>query len=228
MISTPLLRPSKFGNQQFPTHNSLISWQTLRECWKRMIQLRFTPNVTQKSNPKFQQSYKSQQRNASHEQGYNSSFRKYRAGNSRNNPRLSWPNQNGSKSYRANLFCHFYEIIGHDTRDCIKLAKFLKDNNISVSTLSIPVLWPMLPCQWIPIICHNLGSLIVALRIISPPIHQHYKLTLIMEVQMRFFWVMVTVFPFSILSTLHSPHNEVHYPYLMFYVFPIWNIIWFQ
>ncbi|KAJ9560019.1 hypothetical protein OSB04_005179 [Centaurea solstitialis] len=43
-------------------------------------------------------------------------------------------NQSGSSGNRPNLFCNFCNIPGHDTRDCRKLVRFLKDNHISFHT----------------------------------------------------------------------------------------------
>ncbi|PWA88940.1 hypothetical protein CTI12_AA115530 [Artemisia annua] len=50
--------------------------------------------------------------------------------------RNAWKNQGNNRSYRANILCQFCEINGRDTRDCRKLARFLKENNIIVSGLN--------------------------------------------------------------------------------------------
>ncbi|KAK1441497.1 hypothetical protein QVD17_07436 [Tagetes erecta] len=41
--------------------------------------------------------------------------------------------QSGPSGNRTNQFCNFCNIPGHDTRDCRKLAKFLKENNIFIN-----------------------------------------------------------------------------------------------
>ncbi|MFS7908935.1 putative RNA-directed DNA polymerase [Helianthus anomalus] len=60
---------------------------------------------------------------------------------SRNGPRNSrsqWSrsqnNHTGNRSYRANSYCQFCSLNGHDTKDCRKLARFLRDNNITTNT----------------------------------------------------------------------------------------------
>lgn len=49
------------------------------------------------------------------------------------------PNHNSGhmthfRTNRNNLFCQFCSIPGHDTKDCRKLARFLQDNNIAISS----------------------------------------------------------------------------------------------
>lgn len=50
--------------------------------------------------------------------------------------RGNWSNNNtqygGNRSSRSTTFCQFCSIPGHDTRDCRKLSRFLKENNISI------------------------------------------------------------------------------------------------
>ncbi|KAJ9556427.1 hypothetical protein OSB04_011041 [Centaurea solstitialis] len=54
--------------------------------------------------------------------------------NNRGN-RPSFTQQNPSaKTNRSSLFCQYCNIPGHETRECRKLARFLRDNNIPVST----------------------------------------------------------------------------------------------
>ncbi|XP_022032713.1 uncharacterized protein LOC110933816 [Helianthus annuus] len=63
----------------------------------------------------------------------NRSGRSLHANTSRPN-RASWPapnRNNGSRPSRHSLYCQFCSIPGHDTKDCGKLAQFLRDNNIN-------------------------------------------------------------------------------------------------
>ncbi|GKE08007.1 retrovirus-related pol polyprotein from transposon TNT 1-94 [Tanacetum coccineum] len=89
-----------------------------------------TANVTQKSNYKFQPHHKLFHESRQHANSSNS--RKVHDYTHRN----AWKNQGNHRSYRSNLFCQFCEINGHDTRDCRKLARFLKENNFYVSGLN--------------------------------------------------------------------------------------------
>ena len=53
------------------------------------------------------------------------------------NGSLPRQHQSGPRSNRSDRFCQFCGIPGHNTRDCRKLARFLKENNIHISnTLS--------------------------------------------------------------------------------------------
>ncbi|KAJ9542093.1 hypothetical protein OSB04_028599 [Centaurea solstitialis] len=68
---------------------------------------------------------------------FRSSTRSNQNGQSRNT-RGTWSNHNnnhhngGNRSSRTTTYCHFCNIPGHDTRDCRKLARFLKENNITI------------------------------------------------------------------------------------------------
>ncbi|KAI3526642.1 hypothetical protein L1887_05902 [Cichorium endivia] len=43
---------------------------------------------------------------------------------------------NGNRQTRNNTFCQFCNIPGHNTRDCRKLSRFLRDNNITITSAS--------------------------------------------------------------------------------------------
>lgn len=43
-----------------------------------------------------------------------------------------------SRGNRNSLFCQFCNIPGHDTKDCRKLARFLQENNITISSALPP------------------------------------------------------------------------------------------
>ncbi|KAF5808945.1 putative transcription factor interactor and regulator CCHC(Zn) family [Helianthus annuus] len=44
------------------------------------------------------------------------------------------PNYNGSNHVTRNSFyCYYCNIAGHETKDCRKLARFLKDNNVTIA-----------------------------------------------------------------------------------------------
>nr|XP_043615796.1 uncharacterized protein LOC122587696 [Erigeron canadensis] len=83
-----------------------------------------TANATQKqqSRPTYRSSYGSQPRNQRSQQS--SSFQ--RASRSNSSTRF----QRGSSFNRNDQFCNFCEINGHDTPDCRKLQRFLKENRI--------------------------------------------------------------------------------------------------
>ncbi|KAK9170609.1 hypothetical protein Syun_002749 [Stephania yunnanensis] len=83
-----------------------------------------TTNVAQKQPTQTQHFNRSTQ-------GYNANSRRSRGSYGGNNSRQ---NQNGHRSYRQDLFCRFCEIAGHDTPDCRKLARFLKENNIHITS----------------------------------------------------------------------------------------------
>lgn len=89
-----------------------------------------TANVTQKSNFRFQPN--SKPFNQIRSNGKFSNFQKFHDNTNRN----GWQNQGSSRTNRSNLSCQFCEINGHDTHDCRKLARFLKDNDIHVSGLN--------------------------------------------------------------------------------------------
>ncbi|GJX62700.1 kinesin-like protein KIN-5B [Tanacetum coccineum] len=83
-----------------------------------------TINATHRRNskaPQFQKSF----------QAYNSNNRKSRGGYGNRSYR-PWQSQNGNRSYRADLSCQFCEIAGHATSDFRKLARLLRENNITV------------------------------------------------------------------------------------------------
>ncbi|GKD37329.1 benzyl alcohol O-benzoyltransferase [Tanacetum coccineum] len=83
-----------------------------------------TINATHRRNSKASQFQKSFQ-------AYNSNNRKSRGGYG-NRSYHPWQSQNGNRSYRANLSCQFCDIAGHAISDCRKLARFLRENNITV------------------------------------------------------------------------------------------------
>ncbi|KAM0043363.1 putative RNA-directed DNA polymerase [Helianthus debilis subsp. tardiflorus] len=82
--------------------------------------------------------------NATQRQHGRNSFRSEPQNRQTRNPstgssqRFSRSNRNMSSSSgnRTNMFCNFCNISGHDTRDCRKLARFLKENHISFNTSS--------------------------------------------------------------------------------------------
>ncbi|KAM0036106.1 putative RNA-directed DNA polymerase [Helianthus debilis subsp. tardiflorus] len=59
--------------------------------------------------------------------------------------RASWfprPTFSNNRLPRSQTYCHFCNIPGHETKDCRKLGRFLKDNNVSVQSAlstSVPV-----------------------------------------------------------------------------------------
>lgn len=89
-----------------------------------------TANYTQK------QSNRGSNKN-SNSDAFSRTTRSNSNGQSRNN-RVS----NGSgNSYRTNYsqpFCYYCNFAGHETRDCRKLARFLKDNNITINSAPAP------------------------------------------------------------------------------------------
>ncbi|KAJ9562385.1 LOW QUALITY PROTEIN: hypothetical protein OSB04_007545 [Centaurea solstitialis] len=85
-----------------------------------------TANFTQRQHP----------RNSNRFYGANSNYsnRNHRIPNNKNN-RSTWQpsNSEGDRSSRASTFCKYCNIPGHDTRDCRKLARFLKENHVTIS-----------------------------------------------------------------------------------------------
>ncbi|KAK9056783.1 hypothetical protein SSX86_024146 [Deinandra increscens subsp. villosa] len=75
---------------------------------------------------------------------------------------------------RSNQFCNYYDIPGHDTRDCRKLAKFLNDNQLALAqTPSSPVVNTTVstpgPSMWMMDSCvsHHLASCPATLTSVS-------------------------------------------------------------
>ncbi|KAL4586285.1 hypothetical protein LXL04_010921 [Taraxacum kok-saghyz] len=58
--------------------------------------------------------------------------RAYHSGSQRgaHQSQSQWSNNNHNRTNKTNEFCQFSNIPGHLTRDCRKLARFLKDNNV--------------------------------------------------------------------------------------------------
>ncbi|KAJ9560958.1 hypothetical protein OSB04_006118 [Centaurea solstitialis] len=52
--------------------------------------------------------------------------------NNNNNGRAQWNNSSGNRNNQQNSFCQYCNIPGHHTRDCRKLARFLRENNVTV------------------------------------------------------------------------------------------------
>ncbi|KAJ9566234.1 hypothetical protein OSB04_002200 [Centaurea solstitialis] len=85
-----------------------------------------TANFTQRQHP----------RNSNRFYGANSNYsnRNHRTPNNKNN-HSTWqpPNSEGDRSSRASTFCKYCNIPRHDTKDCRKLARFLKENHVTIS-----------------------------------------------------------------------------------------------
>ncbi|KAL4561418.1 hypothetical protein LXL04_033584 [Taraxacum kok-saghyz] len=93
---------------------------------------------------------------------------RYSPSNQQRNPRSQWSSsqQGGTRSNRTTYFCQFCNISGHQTKDCRKLSRFLKENNISVMNSQV-----VLPTTLLPI-------------------RQHFTISRNMEALMRSFLVM--------------------------------------
>lgn len=83
-------------------------------------------------NSGFQNKSNNNNNSGSHNNYYNRNNRSPPSYQSRGAPQSQWNNHNtsGTRSNRSNKFCHFCNIPGHTTKDCRKLARFLRDNNI--------------------------------------------------------------------------------------------------
>ncbi|KAL4563337.1 hypothetical protein LXL04_027378 [Taraxacum kok-saghyz] len=67
--------------------------------------------------------------------------RAYHSGSQRgaHQSQSQWSNNNHNRTNKTNEFCQFCNIPGHLTRDCRKLARFLKDNNVQADKNTTPV-----------------------------------------------------------------------------------------
>ena len=85
-----------------------------------------TANFTQRQNP----------RNSTRFNGENSNYSNRHSRNPSNkNNRSNWQpsNSGGDRSSRASTFCKYCHIPEHDTKDCRKLARFLKENHVTLT-----------------------------------------------------------------------------------------------
>lgn len=109
--------------------------RTLKDSVPTIDNVPTTVNYTSRQTGN-NQTNRNQSNHSQNNRNYNNNSHR---GGYRGNSNWSGSNNQGNRPNRSNEFCQFCNIPGHSTRDCRKLARFLRDNNITTDKNPTPV-----------------------------------------------------------------------------------------